>query len=192
VAGRTPHDAPIAAWDLAIFGGPWHARLSEVLGGAAVGQAMQFFYLSYYGIVIGPLVVFVLQGRIAATERYTLNVMAAYLACFVVYLVFPVVGPRALAAAAAGPPAVPDGLAGFAETLRRLGDSHGTAFPSSHCAAALAAALAATFRSSRWARTGMVVWALLIAVATVYTGNHYTLDSAAGVVLALAVRRALA
>ena len=189
---RLPHDVPVAAWDLALFGGPWHLRLGEVLPGAGVAQALQFFYVSYYGIVVGPPLVFALRGRVARCERYTLLLMATYLACFVVYLVFPVVGPRAISEAAAADPSAPaGGLAGFAAVLRHVGDSQGTAFPSSHCAASLAAALGAGAGARRWLQSGLVAWALLIALATVHTGNHYALDSVAGILLALGLRRTL-
>jgi len=82
-------------------------------------------------------------------------------------------------------------VAGLAEGLRRAGDVQGTAFPSSHCAGALAAALAAGEFLARRQRIALLVWAGLIGVSTVHTGNHYALDAAAGLLLALGVRSVL-
>ncbi len=159
-----------------------------------LAAVLQVAYLSYYAIVVRPAVVLAVRRGRAAVARYTLVVMATYLACFAVYLAYPVLGPRAAADLAAGGATAgrgAGGLAGLAALARHLGDSAGTAFPSSHCAASLAAALAAgAFARPGW-RVVLVAWALLIAAATVHTGNHYLLDSVAGLALALAVRAAI-
>ena len=65
------------------------------------------------------------------------------------------------------------------------GDSLGTAFPSSHCAASVAAAL--LVRRHFGNRAGVVagVWAGMIVMSTIYTNNHYGIDALAGVLLAL-------
>ncbi len=73
------------------------------------------------------------------------------------------------------------------EALFRTGDSVGTAFPSSHCAGAVAAALLS--RGHFRPRTAhlMALWAGLIVVATIHTNNHYAIDSLAGCLLALLI-----
>ncbi len=187
--GRSPHDPGIAATDLAVFGVHWHDHLTRILPGAAIGEAMNLVYLSYYVLVLGPPLLLALRGRSTACARYTLLVMSSYLLCFTIYLLLPVQGPRALLGAAAMPG---DGtLAGIADWMRRTGDSDGTAFPSSHCAGALAAALAAGTYAAGRVRRGLLLWAAMIVVSTVYTGNHYALDSLAGVIVAVGVRLAL-
>jgi hypothetical protein len=67
-----------------------------------MGQIMQAAYLSYYFLLLDPLLVFVRRSRWFAGERYTFAVMTTYLCCFIVYLLYPVLGPRALAAGPAG------------------------------------------------------------------------------------------
>jgi membrane-associated phospholipid phosphatase len=192
LASPTVHDAGIVAIDRAVFGAHWHDRLGELWPGAGVAEAMQAIYLSYYALVLGPPLVLALRGRHGDCARYTGAVMATYLVCFLVYTVHPVLGPRIMAATTPG--AGPDSglVAGFAEGLRRAGDVPGTAFPSSHCAGALAAALAAGEFLSRRRRIALLVWAALISISTVHTGNHYALDAAAGLLLAVVVRFALA
>jgi membrane-associated phospholipid phosphatase len=66
-------------------------------------------------------------------------------------------------------------------------DSLGTAFPSSHAAAAVATALALLPLVRPAWRVLVVVQAVLVLVACVYTGNHYAVDVVAGATVALVV-----
>jgi len=132
------------------------------------------------------------EGWVVAGRRGGKSLIAAlvatYLACFTIYTILPVLGPRIVAAATEGGSGGGGLVAGLAEGLRQAGDVPGTAFPSSHCAGALAAALAAGEFVSRRLRAVLVAWAVLVSVSTVYTGNHYALDAVAGVILTLGVR----
>ncbi len=183
--GGVTHDASIIALDLAVFGVHLHESIPGSFPAPIMAEIMQAAYLSYYFLLLGPLFVFARRSRWFACERYTFAVMATYLSCFVVYLLFPVLGPRALAAAQVT--SSESDLAGLAEMLRQLGDSPGTAFPSSHCAGALTAALAAGRLLERPWPPVLVGWALLITVSTVATGNHYAIDSVFGLIVALGV-----
>ena len=187
-SGPSMHDAQIAAVDLAVFGGHGHLLFARWLPEA--DQVMHLIYLSYYGLVLGPPLVLVLRRRAADCDRYTSVVMTTYLLCFLVYLVYPVLGPRAAMAAQAAIGHGGGSLGALAEALRQAGDSLGTAFPSSHCAGAFAAALAAGELFSRRTRAVLLVWAGLIAISTIHTGNHYGIDAVAGVLVALGVRLA--
>jgi membrane-associated phospholipid phosphatase len=181
--GRALHDPAVAALDLAVFGAHGHLMLPDRLPGLTT--PMHAAYLSYYALVLGPALLLARRRAWPRLSRYTFTVMATYLACFTVYLVWPVLGPRAAGAAAAG---TAGGLAGLEAALRALGDSPGTAFPSSHCAGAWAAALAATTAAAPPVRAALIAWAALITVSTVHTGNHYGLDAVAGVAVALLIR----
>jgi membrane-associated phospholipid phosphatase len=68
------------------------------------------------------------------------------------------------------------------------GDSLGTAFPSSHVAGAVSMAILA----ARWLprRLALVfgLEALGVVLSTVYTQNHFAIDSAVGVLLAVGVQ----
>jgi membrane-associated phospholipid phosphatase len=188
LAGGPTHDAGIAAADLVIFGVHWHTRIREVVTGTTAAEAMQAVYLSYYLLILVPPLVLALRGRHDDCVRYTRFLLSTYLVCFLINIVLPVLGPRAVDAAA-GPAAGPGGaMAGLAEFLRRCGDIEGTAFPSSHCAGSLAAALAAGEFLPRPGRAALLAWAGLIALSTLHTGNHYALDAAAGLLLAGGVR----
>ena len=91
-------------------------------------------------------------------------------------------GPRFLV----GPAAAPDGpVRRTVLHLLAAGSSRGTAFPSSHVAAAVVATLAA-LRTQR--RVGIVLGVLTagLTVGTVYGGFHYAVDALAGVAVGVA------
>ena len=183
LSGQAMHDPQIAAADLALFGGHGHVLFGQWFPWA--GQAMQLIYLSYYGLILGPPLVLARRQRFIACDHYTHVVMTTYLLCFLAYMLFPVLGPRAVATAQIDH----DGgvLGAVAEALRQTGDSPGTAFPSSHCAGAFAAALAAGKFARRRLRLVLLAWAALITISTIHTGNHYSIDAVAGVLVAIGV-----
>jgi len=187
----TGHDAGVLALDLSLFGVHWHDRWPEIMPWPGLGETLQLAYLSYYLLILGPPVALALARRRETFDRLTLVLMTTYLACFLVYLVYPVFGPRALAvsAGAAIPPGEGGVIASLVEALRRAGDSPGTAFPSSHCAGVTAMALSAQRCFAPTTGRLLAVWAALVVVSTVYTRNHYALDATAGVAVAVFIQR---
>lgn len=174
-----PQDPFVRRLDLAIFGVHWHEIWMYAMPSRWISETMHFAYFLYYLLlVIPPLVMWLSRGP-RAFRSVALAVMITYLSCFLFYLAFPVYGPRASDAAslAAAP-------SGFFHTLvdraRASGDSPGTAFPSSHVAgAATIAWLGWRWLSRRWALV-LTLAALGVALATVYTRNHYAVDALAG------------
>jgi membrane-associated phospholipid phosphatase len=179
---RPPHDAVAAAWDRALFGGHPHELWGTAHPEGWLGTAMFAAYLSYYLLVFVPPLVLAARGNGPGYRDAAFRLLVTYLGCDLLYLAFPVYGPRF---AGAEPLANGGALAGLAEGLRALGDSPGTAFPSSHVAGAVTAAIVA----HRWfPRPLPVLWiagALAVAVSTVYTRNHFAVDALAGGVWAL-------
>ena len=74
---------------------------------------------------------------------------------------------------------------GLVEVAQRLGDSRGCSFPSSHVAGATTIAYLAWRWLPRWAAIVLTVDAAGVLASTVYTQNHYAVDSVAGLVWAL-------
>jgi membrane-associated phospholipid phosphatase len=112
------------------------------------------------------------------------GIAATDLGCSLIYSYFPVVGPRELWPILRG--TLTQGL--FYQLIagiRSTGDSLGTAFPSSHTAGAVTFAWIAWLYAPRALGWLMVSLAILIAVATVYTHNHFAIDTLAGVVVAV-------
>ncbi len=184
------HDASIKAADLAILGFHLNEEMSTFLSWTWLRNIMGLSYLSYYLLILGPPVALALRRRERNLEYHTFGLLATYLVCFVIYLVLPVLGPRDLAHATGEVARGVGGLFGpVINAFFEAGDSLGTAFPSSHCAGSVAAALLVRRHFSR--TTGLIVsiWAGFIVVSTVYTNNHYAIDAVAGVAIAVLVQK---
>ena len=163
---------------------PW---LAARLPGACVAlfsELVHASYFAYYFMVLVPPVMLACRGRWRAFNHTVLALTTVFVACFVLFLIFPAAGPRYLWPAPAG---IPPGFF-RALTMRVLeaGSSRGTAFPSSH----VAIAVVASFAALRYQRpTGIVValLTLLMGVGAVYGGYHYAIDVIAGLVLGLVI-----
>ena len=145
----------------------------------AISEALHFAYASYYLLVYLPPIALYVTGKRDAFVKTVLALTIVYGACFIIYALFPVDGPRYLV----GPAAAPDGpVRRFVLALLERGSSRGTAFPSSHVAASLVSALCA-LRYQR--RVGLVVapFVAALVLATVYGGFHYAVDALVGVIL---------
>lgn len=188
--GRPHSDALVITWEHALFGGNPSATWALAMPFTALSEALHFAYASYYAIVLVPPIVLYTRGRRDAFAATMLALTLVYGACFTTYLLFPVDGPRYLV----GPAHAPDGpVRSFVLHLLEAGSSRGTAFPSSHVAASVVAALCAlTFQRT----LGVVVSVLTLGLAlgTVYGGFHYGVDALAGAAAGIAcwfVARAL-
>jgi hypothetical protein len=125
----TSFDAPVAALDLAVF----RVHLDEVwiyrLPAVWFSELMHAAYFAYYLTVIVPLLYVIIARRGNALYDMTLRVTLVYLACYAVYIAFPVDGPHFLSEHYSGP--LTDGF--FYKLVRSFqesGDSLGCSFPS--------------------------------------------------------------
>jgi len=177
--GMPHHDATIVSWEHALFPSNPSATLAPALHLPPLSEVLHFAYASYYLIIYLPPIALYVMGKRDAFVKTVLALTIVYGACFIIYALFPVDGPRYLV----GPAAAPDGpVRRFVLALLERGSSRGTAFPSSHVAASLVSALCAL----RYQRgVGLVVAPVVAAlvVATVYGGFHYAVDALVGVIL---------
>ena len=188
--GQPHHDALVLAWERSLFGGTPSSAWAPAMPWPALSELLHLAYASYYAIVLVPPIVLYARGRRAAFAATMLALTIVYGTCFTTYLFFPVDGPRYLV----GPANAPVGLVRtFVLHLLEAGSSRGTAFPSSHVAAAVVASFCALAFQRR---LGNVVTVLTVGLAlgTVYGGFHYGVDALVGaglgVVCSLAARRA--
>ena len=177
--GQEPRDLFVNKLDLALFGVHWHEIWMSMMPGRWMSEAMHFAYFLYYLLLVIPLLAIGFHRGLRAFRSVVLAMMITYLSCFLFYLVFPVYGPRAIGGASLA--AAPDGLFHtLVERARASGDSPGTAFPSSHVAGvATIAWVSWRWLSKRWSAV-LTLAALAVALATVYTRNHYAVDAVAG------------
>jgi membrane-associated phospholipid phosphatase len=182
----TANDALIARLDHAMFGVTLHQAWVARMPWDWLNALMQSGYFAYYLLIVGvPLLVLTQRNRLA-TRELVLRLTLAFLVCFACYAIFPVNGP--------------DGT--FPVALERLthnpiyqlnlwmrsGDSLGSSFPSSHVAASVAFAWVAWHRCRRWQAVTATIIAALVCFATVYTENHFAIDSVVGLVLGVGLQ----
>ncbi len=139
-------------------------------------------YLAYYAILYAAPLGLWLSGRRDAARHTILGVMVTFYLCYIVFLFYPVAGPRYTFALAHNA-ATEVGPARFAQWLLDRADSWGAAFPSSH----VAASVVATGMALRyWRPLGV---ALLLptsglVLAVVYGQFHYAVDALSGLLVA--------
>jgi membrane-associated phospholipid phosphatase len=181
------YDETIMRGEAALFGIDWHSGgpvfdpprwLDELMFGA---------YFSFYALLVLPPLFMAIGGerRVAALRDLVLRIMLTYMVCNLLDVVFPVVGP----AGDSRPIVWSHGLFfGLTAAATHLGDSLGTSFPSTHVAVSAAIAWGA-WRWYRWPTAALLTAiAVLIAISTVYTRNHYILDVAAAAVVVVVVQ----
>ncbi len=176
------HDAAIQHWELLLFGGEVSRTWWQAAPSRFWSTVLHAVYFAYYPIVLGPPILFLALGRRAAAERSVLWLMATFLSCYLVFLLYPVAGPyyeypRPDAAF------LDNWAARLVYATLSKGSAYGAAFPSSHVAATLVAAAAAWFGSRK---LGAVLAgpALLLTIGVVYCQMHYAVDAVAGVLVA--------
>lgn len=177
-------DAAVQGWEAALFGGQPSLTAARRWPGRWLSEALHAGYFSYYLVVPAAAVAAYRRGGEEALSRLTVTVALAFFVCYLCFAVFPVAGPRYEFPRIQGPPS--EGFFfGLVHGVLEAGSAKGTAFPSSHVAAATAALLAVWREDRRW------FWALVLPVVfltlgTVYGRFHYAVDALAGLAVAFA------
>jgi len=175
------YDMLVAGWEQAIFGMQPSQTLRLILPSKAVSEYAHFSYFYYYFVPTTLALGLYASGQRAKFSQALTATLLAFLACCIVYMVFPVVGPYHHFG---HPPASswPGVFGPLTHTLVERGSSLGTAFPSSHTAVAVAV----WFTAWRLSRGSFWMLALIVpalAFGTVYGGFHYAVDTIAGALL---------
>ena len=180
-AGHTNlHDAVVMRWEHGVFGLQPALEWANRWPSAFASEFLHAAYASFYVIIyIVPALLFVAQRRRAFDEA-SFVLLFTYLVCCLCYIAFPVAGPRYLFTPG---PLVADGF--IRQSVRWLlsaRSSEGTAFPSSHVALAVSAAILA-FRY--FGRRGLIVAAITVflSLGAIYGGFHYGVDVIAGLAI---------
>jgi membrane-associated phospholipid phosphatase len=176
-------DGLVQAWEHQLFGHQpsttWAAQwpslaLSEILHGA---------YLAYYPVIYGVPAILFFRGRLDAFRDTLFALMLTFVLAYLVFIVFPVQGPRYLFPAPGG--ALADGpLYRLTHAVLEGGSSQGAAFPSAHAAVAVVQAVNAHRHLPR-ALPLLVLILAGICAGAVFGGFHYAVDMVAGVGLGL-------
>ncbi len=181
-----------------LFGGQPSLEWMERFPYRPVAEILYASYFSYYLMIAGLGITLWVRDR-RQFDHYVTVISLVFYACYLVYIVFPVIGPplffedwRAL-----GIPAevIPAGISEAPEAVRsalffrlmrwiyEVFEAPGAAFPSSHVAVAV---VTLYFSVKYLPRIALVhgVDVVLLCVATVYGRYHYLLDVIAGLLTA--------
>ncbi len=188
-AGTDVHDVTVQAWELAIFGVQLSTEWWRAMPSRFWSAVLHAAYLSYYLIVVAPAFYFVWRRQLPALRHFILVVMTTFVVCYLAFIFFPVAGPYYV---------LPRPDAWFTDNLfaravydtLATGSSYGTAFPSSHVAAAVAATLSAG-RGSKALGWTLAVPTVLLTLAVVYCQMHYGVDAVAGLLVGAGVTAAV-
>ncbi|HTR21575.1 MAG TPA: phosphatase PAP2 family protein [Gemmatimonadales bacterium] len=165
-----------------IFGSQVSYRWIREMPNPWLSWSLHACYLAYYAILwASPFVLWITNRRDAARNTI-LAVMLTFYFCYVVFLFFPVAGPR-YAFALTDNIATQVAPARWAQWLLNRGDSWGAAFPSSH----VAASVVATGMALRYWRPlglALVPFTAGLVAGVVYGQFHYGVDALTGLVLA--------
>lgn len=165
-----------------VFGSQISYRWIRESPNALVSWVLHSCYLAYYAILYASPFALWMAGRRDASRHTIFAVMATFYLCYIVFLFFPVAGPR-YAFDVAHNSATDVWPARFAAWLLDRGDSWGAAFPSSH----VAASVVATGMALRyWRALGLILlpFTIGLVMAVVYGQFHYAIDALSGLLVA--------
>ena len=183
IANTFGRDELVQRWEAAIFGGQISYEWIRSSPSVFWSGLLHLAYLWYYPIILVGPIVLLARGEAERARWVLLATMTAFIACYVVFALFPVSGPNY---AFDNPSGEVRNVwsARLVYSLLDQGSAFGTAFPSSHVAATVAATFALWHE---WRRVAWVVLipTVLLIVSTVYCQMHYGVDAAAGIVVGL-------
>ncbi len=175
-------DTLVQAWEEAVFGLQPSIEASGWLASLWFSEFLHLGYFCYYLLVPAALLGAWATRGDAALHRVAFATATAFFVSYAIFIFFPVAGPRYSFPRIEG--ALTEGsLFGLVHAVLESASSKGTAFPSSHVAAAGAAVLAVGLEDRRWLWVLIVPWTALT-LGTVYGRFHYGVDALAGIVIA--------
>lgn len=178
------HDPTVQRWEMALFGEQVSRTLWWRYPSRVASTVLHAVYWSYYLLLLTPVAYFAARRDWLSLRRTIFVVIVTLLACYLVFLGFPVAGPY-YEFAWPEPWFLDNAPARLVYATLASGSSFGAAFPSSHVAATIAATSGA-WRGDR--RLGLVMLPLAAALAfsVVYCQMHYGVDALTGVAVGAA------
>jgi membrane-associated phospholipid phosphatase len=180
--GVTTYDPIVRQWEAALFGEQLSRSWWQSAPSRFWSTVLHASYFSYYLVVPAGPIWFLWRNDRRALERAVLAIIAAFIVCYLAFLLVPVAGPY-YEFPRPGPEMLDNWAARLVYGVLEKGSSYGAAFPSSHVAATLAATGAVAIASRR---LGLIlgVPSVLLTIGVVYCQMHYAVDALAGVVVA--------
>ena len=187
-AHTSTFDPMILALDAAVFGTHLDTTWMPAMPQIWLSELMHFAYWAYLPLIFTPPLVMAFRRRADAYRDIVLRMMTAYILCYVFYIVFPVLGPHVYGVSYAGGPLTEGFFYALVQHAHESADMVGAAFPSSHVVGAVTIAWIGWRWFSPLVAIVMSIEAFGVVLSTVYTQNHYAVDSVFGLIAALAIQ----
>lgn len=176
-------DDVILGWEQALFGAQPAASFAATVPSRAVSELLHAAYVSYYPIIYLPPLVLYIRGDRVAFHAMLAPLVAAFTLHYLVFVYFPVQGPRYLFPAPGEP--MSDGVIyRLTHRILEAGSSRGSAFPSSHIGVAMVQTVA-SFRFLPRAAPLVLAGTVGLGLGAVYGGFHYAIDMIVGALIGL-------
>ncbi|MBU0625622.1 phosphatase PAP2 family protein [Patescibacteria group bacterium] len=134
------------------------------------------FIVPYLSLFLMPLLFFVQPKKHDFFRRWTITVLVTAAFSAIIFVTWPLNLPCQMLNE--------NDIFCWLVTLTYSIDVRGNFFPSQHVVLAFLMAFALGYEHPTW-RWPMIIWAALIAVSTVFVRQHYAIDVAGGLVLAV-------
>ncbi len=164
----------------------WGLKRAVESLGPVIPAYLELCYLLVYGLGTFCIIVLWAKKRRDLVDRFYVILLAGTLLSYAMFPYFPSRPPR-LAFPAVGFPVSHNLFRSFNLFLLRKATIHSAVFPSAHVSAAFAAAWAMFLVMPQRKTLGwtLVLYALSVALATVYGRYHYSADALAGFLVSL-------
>ncbi|MGH9559006.1 MAG: phosphatase PAP2 family protein [Bryobacteraceae bacterium] len=178
-------------WDRRLLDG-WHLRAALESGGALLPSYLELCYFLVYAVAPAGIALLLLNRRRERVNTFWLVYLAGTLGAYALFPFFPSEPPW-IAFAGADLPNVVTFWRQINLFIVGAVGIHSSVFPSAHVSSAFSAAwgLLATIPERRWIGWLMALYAISVAIATVYGRYHYAVDAAAGAGISVAALAAL-
>ncbi len=149
-------------------------------------EGMMFAYTVYVPLIVLVALFCYQKSGIRGGEDYWLNLMLAYIVCYIGFLIFPIAGPLFHQPEVYTVPLKGGIFTWFGEWIRHNAHYPGGNFPSPHCAAGTIM-LIMLYKYNRKVYFVILPMIILLYISTVYGRYHFAMDGVAGIAAAFLV-----
>jgi membrane-associated phospholipid phosphatase len=147
-----------------------------------LNEIMNLIYISYYLFIPVAILILAIRRLWDSLEKMVLSASLTFFACYIIFLLYPVFGPRYYLESIYYLPMIGPVFTPLAQKIVNSGGLYGGAMPSSHCAVALVAVWF-LFRKLKYTRVLLLALYIMLCVSTVYGRYHYISDVFAGIII---------
>lgn len=176
-----PFDYLVNELELAIFGVYPTVWLQNIMK-PWLTEFFVYSYFSYYFLIAIPAITLYALGKKGEFHEFSVNVMLAYYVSFIIFVLFPVHGPRFTLASLHTLPLKGYAFSEIHAYFMGMGAYKGGAMPSSHIAATFVSLLMMKRYEKRIYYPMLPLVAFMI-LSTIYGRYHYVSDAVAGLLV---------